>query len=188
MLGVLWVLYCAVHSLLAGLRVKAYFEKRLGKAFRHYRLAYTVFAFVSLVLILWYQLALRSFYLFSPTSVSDVAGAVVAISGLLLMAVCIKKYFLNLSGLKSLVREETKPLLVITGVHRYMRHPLYLGTFLFIWGLFGLFPSASLMISNIIITVYTLLALEWEEQKLLHQFGDRYRKYQKRVPKLIPRL
>jgi protein-S-isoprenylcysteine O-methyltransferase Ste14 len=104
------------------------------------------------------------------------------------MLVCIRKYFVSLSGLKSLYQEEPAAELMITGIHRYMRHPLYSGTFLAIWGLWVLWPSASLLIANAVITIYTLLAIRLEEEKLVAEFGDQYRLYQQKVPKLIPRF
>lgn len=188
LLGLFWIIYCALHSVFASLSVKTFFQKRLRSAFKHYRLSYTLFAFAGLVAILWFQFSVQSIRLFRSSWASDVIGAVLAISGLLLMFVCIKKYFLNLSGLRSLAQEETDSPLEINGVHRFVRHPLYLGTFLFIWGLFVLFPTVSLLLTDIIITAYTLVGLELEEKKLVVQFGEKYRTYQKQVPKLIPKF
>ena len=106
------------------------------------------------------------------------------------MVVCIKKYFSNLSGLKTFFIDEVKTdnQSIITGIHRYMRHPLYAGTFLFIWGLFIFMPFTSLLISNFIITAYTLIGIHFEEEKLIKEFGLPYEEYKKRVPKIIPSL
>ena len=78
------------------------------------------------------------------------------------------------------------PRLLLTGVHRYVRHPLYLGTFLALWGGFLLHPSAALLISNAITTTYTLIGIRLEEAKLLREFGAPYRHYQQQVPMLLP--
>ena len=93
-----------------------------------------------------------------------------------------------MSGLKTLYTDEFKSgnRLIITGIHRHVRHPLYAGTFLFIWGLFIFMPFASLLISNFIITCYTLIGIRFEEQKLLREFGRPYEEYKKQVPKIIP--
>lgn len=105
----------------------------------------------------------------------------------MIMLVSIKKYFMSLSGIKTLVAEQpVANELRIDGVHKYVRHPLYLGTFLFIWGLFILYPLLSLLVANIIITVYTLIGIVFEEQKLKKEFGIAYTEYQKQVPKIIP--
>jgi methanethiol S-methyltransferase len=116
------------------------------------------------------------------------AGILAAAAGLVLMLVCIRKYFFSLSGLRGLFIESATNELIITGVHKFMRHPLYLGTFAFIWGFFIVYPYLSLFISNTVITVYTLIGIHLEEQKLVAEFGDQYRQYRQRVPKLIPRF
>ena len=109
--------------------------------------------------------------------------------GGLIMLLCIKKYFLSLSGLKSLVAEEiVANELRIDGVHQYVRHPLYFGTFVFIWGLLLLFPYLSLLIANSIITIYTLIAIRFEEQKLVDEFGEAYIKYKNNVPMILPNM
>lgn len=187
-LAILWILYCVLHSVLASPGVKQAIQKTTGNAFRYYRLFYTLFAAVGLVALLVFQLSVRSEKLFHPTTFSVVTGALLAFAGLSLMFVCIRKYFVSLSGLKSLYEEAPAAELMITGIHRYMRHPLYSGTFLAIWGLWLLLPSVSLLIADTVITIYTLLAIPLEEEKLIAEFGDRYRLYQQNVPKLIPRF
>lgn len=187
-LATLWILYCVLHSVLASPGVKRVIQKMSGDAFRYYRLFYTLFAAASLVALLAYQLSVRSEKLFRPTTLSMLTGALLTVVGLSLMFVCIRKYFVSLSGLKSLYQETPSSELMITGIHRYMRHPLYSGTFLAIWGLWVLLPSVSLLITDVVITIYTLLAIRLEEEKLIAEFGDRYRLYQQNVPKLIPRF
>jgi len=161
----------------------------MGKNYKHYRLFYTLFAFISLIAIIYYQIRIETIKLFLPTTVSYVLGGLVTITGLVIMMICIGKYFVSLSGIKSLVQEHSgSSQLIITGIHRYVRHPLYLGTFIFIWGLLILFPQLSLLMANTIITGYTLAALKWEEAKLIAEFGDDYRSYKQNVPAILPRL
>jgi protein-S-isoprenylcysteine O-methyltransferase Ste14 len=57
-----------------------------------------------------------------------------------------------------------------------------------LWGLFLLLPLLSILISNTIITVYTILAIPLEERKLIKEFGNDYIQYRKRVPALVPKL
>jgi methanethiol S-methyltransferase len=184
----LWVLYCVLHSVLASTGVKKWVQKNSGKAHRYYRLFYTIFAAVGLVALICFQLSLPSPNLYEPGLPVLIAGAFLLSAGLLIMVVCIHKYFLSLSGLKSLFRETPAHRLMVTGIHRYVRHPLYSGTFLTIWGFWLLFPSWGLLIAGVVITLYTLLAIAWEEEKLVAEFGEPYRQYQRTVPKLIPRF
>jgi protein-S-isoprenylcysteine O-methyltransferase Ste14 len=188
LVGILWSLYGILHSIFASLWMKNFFRKKIGKNYKHYRLTYTVLAFAGLVLVLWFQVSIDSFKIFTPILFTKIIGGFLATCGLILMLICIKKYFMGLSGLRSLVQEETYTELLITGVHRYVRHPLYSGTFLFIWGLFILFPSLSFFISNAVITIYTLIGINLEEKKLVFDFGEQYKAYQKKVPKLIPKF
>jgi len=189
-LGLLWIVYCALHSLLAATSFKMKAQAFMKESYKYYRLFYTLFAFGGLVALLVLQLNTRTFQVFHATRTIELAGAFVTLSGLLIMAVCIKKYFLSLSGIKSLVTDTAvqQNTLVVTGIHRFIRHPLYLGTFLFIWGLWIVFPAASLLVSNSIITLYTLVAIRWEEEKLIAEFGNNYREYREKVPALLPRL
>jgi methanethiol S-methyltransferase len=184
-LVMLWVVYCVLHSVLASTWVKRALRKNL-KNYKWYRLWYTVFAFIFLVVIIYYQIQIRTIELFRPGNLIFIIGIVTSAAGLILMIVCIRKYFMNLSGLRSLVIEDFSNELQITGIHKYVRHPLYLGTFMFIWGLFLVIPLLSLLIANVIITVYTLIGIELEEKKLLSEFGENYRLYRQTVPKLIP--
>jgi protein-S-isoprenylcysteine O-methyltransferase Ste14 len=183
----MWILYCILHSVLASGTVKKFAEKKIRKSFKYYRLFYTLFAFAGFVFIIYYQIIISSVHLFAVTPLLLIIGFITMIAGLLIMLVSIKKYFMSLSGIKTLISEEPTPnALRIDGVHKYVRHPLYLGTFLFIWGLFILVPLISLLIANIIITVYTLIGTAFEEQKLQKEFGTAYTNYQTQVPRIIP--
>jgi protein-S-isoprenylcysteine O-methyltransferase Ste14 len=186
-LAMLWMLYCVLHSVLASEWLKKKLRQRM-KNYKWYRLWYTIFAFVFLIALLYYQVSIPTLELFAMSNLIFVTGSIVCFSGIIIMAICIRKYFMNLSGLRSLVIENFSNELQITGIHKYIRHPLYLGTFGFIWGLFLLLPYLSLLIANTIITVYTLIGIGLEERKLINEFGESYLKYRSAVPKLIPFL
>lgn len=186
-LAILWIVYGVVHSVLAGAGVKKKMQTVLGKAYKHYRLGYTVFALVAFAGILWYQVSIPTIQFYKPSFLVVIPGYLIAITGFGIMLTCIKKYFMSLSGLRSLLQETVYPELIISGIHRHVRHPLYFGTFVFIWGLAVLAPYLSLIIANAIITIYTVIAIRFEEEKLVAEFGEQYKAYQKTVPKLIPK-
>ncbi len=185
-LAVIWIIFSVLHSLLASLSLKKKAALLLGASFKYYRLFYTLFAFAILGAVAYYQIRLASPFLYNPTTATSVIGGAVALTGGIIMGICIKKYFISLSGLKSLFQELPFNQLMIQGIHRYVRHPLYLGTFIFIWGFFIAWPQLSLLIANFIITTYTLIGIELEEQKLKAEFGKAYQDYQQQVPKLLP--
>lgn len=186
LLGLSWILYGVLHSVLASTAVKKSIAGRMKDAFKYYRIAYTIFAFLGLVVLIVWMLLMESPVVFPVSGLLLSLGAFFAIAGLLLMLICIRKYFFSLSGIKTLVEETHHPELVVSGVHRYVRHPLYLGTFAFIWGLFLLLPFLSLLITNIVITVYTIVGMRFEEKKLLLAFGDAYANYMQNVRALLP--
>lgn len=187
-LAVLWIVYCVLHSLFASLAFKKWMETLTDKHFRLYRLYYTLFAFISLTGIILYQFSISQKIIFKSNSFTLAIGSLVSITGLIIMAICIRKYFMQLSGLRSLIENRTGNKLMITGIHKYVRHPLYSGTFLFIWGLLLLLPYWSLLIACSIITLYTLIGIHFEENKLIREFGKPYEDYQNAVPMIIPRF
>jgi len=147
-----------------------------------------MFAFGSFALIMTYLFTISSYKLFVIDRITIFGGSIAVAFGLAIMSICIFKYFMQLSGLKKIMEYKTSNELMITGIHRIVRHPLYAGTFIFIWGLLILFPYFSLLIADIIITIYTLIGLQFEEQKLKKEFGNAYRMYRQKVPMLIPKL
>lgn len=104
------------------------------------------------------------------------------------MMVSVLKYFKLLSGIRSIFLATPPTELKLEGIHKYVRHPLYLGTLLFIWGLFFIFPLLNNLIAAAAITIYVLIGIKFEEKKLLNEFGNVYAEYMKKVPGLIPKL
>ena len=131
-----WMLYVFLHSFLVTPGTKQKVKSWLGEKFVYYRLFYNIFSALTLALLLWFQLSIPTLAILNPYTLLMIAGSVMSLAGLVIMIVCIRKYFFSLSGLQELVLEQTHtsgPLLV-DGLHRYVRHPLYLGTFLFYLG------------------------------------------------------
>jgi protein-S-isoprenylcysteine O-methyltransferase Ste14 len=171
--------------MLASSSLKRWIATRSPGFNKFYRLFYTLFAAVTFFYIINIQVRIESPYLLSPAF--RWTSYPLLLAGLVIMGICVKKYFLSLSGIKSLVTLQPNTFdLKVEGIHRYVRHPLYLGTFIAIWGLFLVVPTASLLVSNVIIHLYTLIGIALEERKLVENFGDQYLEYRKRVPKLIP--
>ena len=186
LLACCWILFCLLHSLLAATRVKKIIIPRLKKAGPYYRLFYTVFAAGSFGVVIALQLSLTSPLLVQPGLSMFIAGIAGLLTGLIIMGICIRRYFFRLSGLRGLLQQDNSQVLLQNGLHKYVRHPLYLGTFLFIWSLFLLFPSLSAAIANGIITLYTIAGARLEEQKLVEMFGPVYTNYRQKVPMFIP--
>ena len=171
---------------MAAVWFKHYMQKRMGGLFRYYRLIYNGIAAASLAALVVYQFSRTGTLLFTRSLPLTVLATVIAVTGIGVMAACIKKYFLNMSGIDVLLKDKRPPVLEVSGLHRYVRHPLYSGTLLFIWSLFLFFPYLHHLIACIIITVYTLVGIGMEEKKLVQEFGDSYIRYARKTPMLIP--
>ena len=90
--------------------------------------------------------------------------------------------------LESELREKGEGVLVTTGPYRYVRNPIYLGAF-------SLIVAQALVAANwlvllpalpIIMVIY--MQISGEEATLTERFGDEYREYMKRTPRIVPRL
>lgn len=181
-----WVLYYTVHSLLAATAVKVYAKKWLGPKFRYYRLAYTIFATITLTWLLIFQYSFESPLLIESTILKYASLLVFVIPGAIIMGISLKKYFMLLSGVRSVFESVSTPELKITGIHRFVRHPLYSGTILFTLGLFFIFPRLNNLVAVTLLALYVLVGIVFEEKKLLKEFGKQYEDYMREVPGLLP--
>lgn len=77
---------------------------------------------------------------------------------------------------------------VSTGAFRYVRHPLYLASILFYFGLsFSAGSVLSLALLVVIFVFYNYLA-DYEEKLLEMKYGEAYRSYRQRTGKWVPKL
>ena len=160
----------------------------MGNYFRFYRLLYSFFATASLTIILWYLFSLKSLMLWNA-GYFEKGFSIISIGfGLTIMLICIKKYFVYLSGVDVFIKTKSENHLQVKGLHKFVRHPLYAGTLVFLWGLFLFNPLVSWFISAICITIYTRIGIYFEEKKLIAEFGESYKEFASSTPMLIPRL
>ncbi|MFZ3265369.1 MAG: isoprenylcysteine carboxylmethyltransferase family protein [Terriglobales bacterium] len=78
--------------------------------------------------------------------------------------------------------------LVVKGLHRYVRNPMYLGVALIIAGQAWLFHSRhdAIFAVCMLLTAH-LFVISYEEPTLRKQFGEEYDRYCEHVPRWIPR-
>ena len=78
--------------------------------------------------------------------------------------------------------------LVVTGLYRYVRNPIYVGALSIFLGHFLWFGFRSWLIYTVLafIGVHAFVVL-YEEPTLKQKFGAAYEDYRKRVPRWIPR-
>lgn len=182
------VVYGIVHSLLASLWAKARALQWLGAlAERTYRLAYNIFAVISFlpVLALVALLPDRSIYTL-PAPWIWLALGLQSLAGLSVVAGVLQTDPWAFLGVRQLRQSpEAGPgRLVVSGLYRWVRHPLYTAGMVFLW--FSPVMTMNTLALNLGLTAYIVLGARLEERRLLHEFGAEYAAYQLRTPMLIP--
>jgi hypothetical protein len=74
------------------------------------------------------------------------------------------------------------------GPYRYVRNPLYIGTWLMVAAISVLMPPTGAFVTMVLLTVFLLRLILGEEAFLSAQLGEPYAAYRKAVPRLIPTL
>ena len=79
--------------------------------------------------------------------------------------------------------------LVIKGLYRYVRNPMYVGVLCLIASQALFWRSYPILVYMIfIVACFHLFVIAYEEGHLKHVFGEQYEEYCKRVPRWLPRL
>ncbi|MBI5951060.1 MAG: isoprenylcysteine carboxylmethyltransferase family protein [Chloroflexi bacterium] len=175
-----------VHSFLASHMAKDLFRLKAG-SMDFYRLAYNVFAGISFLPILYLMATLPNQPVYevpSPWNLVMFGGQLLSL--VLLAVAFLQTDALSFVGLRQLFEAEKSGALVVHGLYKVVRHPLYTFSLLFIW----LTPSVSQNSLTVYIgaTAYILIGTYFEERKLLREFGEAYANYKKSTPMLIPGL
>lgn len=182
-----WLSFGAVHSLLAGPAAKI----RLGPLFGpFYRLSYNVFAafHITLVMVLGAMMLNTQAYTFEPGVAAALTG--VKILGAVVLVLALREYdlgrFSGLSQIRAHRQGNPDPgdeTLTTEGLHRFVRHPLYLGAYLYLWG--GATDDFGLA-TAVWGSLYLWIGTRHEERALMALYGQAYADYQARVPAIIP--
>jgi protein-S-isoprenylcysteine O-methyltransferase Ste14 len=186
-LGVV-LLYGALHSWLASLWMKRRARHMFGThADRWFRLLYNSIAVLTFLPVLALPVVLPDHRLYripSPWSWLAAAGQVLAAVTLVvgLLHTDVWEFF----GLRqALFGPPAKPPdLVVGGLYRWVRHPLYSAGLAFVW----LMPvmTRNLLALCLGVTVYIFLGAWLEERKLLVDFGQAYENYRRKTGMIIP--
>jgi len=180
--------YFFIHSLLATEGVKRFFTKIFPSKF--YRLFFNFVAIAGLLPIVYFFLKTERELLFD-SMILKIIGLGLAVLGLVLLKKAMKNYdlgeFVGTSQLKT-NREKIIGNLNTSGMNSKVRHPLYFASLLLIWGTFLAIPANTVLVIAVVSTLYIFVGTVLEEQKLVNDFGEAYRRYQKEVPMLLPRF
>lgn len=180
--------YGVSHSIFASRWFKDLIHRRFHPTSqRFYRLAFNAVAVLTFLPVLAVVAARpgRPLYRF-PSPYNLLALTLQAMAVVVLLLGLRQTGVWRFLGLRQLVRRgpEEAQELVVTGLYRWVRHPLYSAGLLFIW----LTPvmTSSLMALNLGLTLYIYVGSLLEERRLRTEFGPAYERYLRRVPRLIP--
>ncbi len=190
----LFTLFAFSHTLLASNKTKKAIAEKLGEKIAFYRVFYNLSSL--LLFIVFYIVAPKPnvivYDLQFPFDIITFALQVLSLIGLVWATRPVNlNEFIGVSQIKRYLRGEYKVedldeklTLKIEGAYKFVRHPIYLFSILFL----GLRPTMSLfyLIMFLCIVVYFYVGSIFEERKLIEAFGNDYLEYQLRVPRIFP--
>jgi protein-S-isoprenylcysteine O-methyltransferase Ste14 len=178
------------HSVMARLGFKAWLKRHLPASAE--RSVYVLLASLVLMLLFWQWRPLPELLWSASSTAAQAFGWIVFACGfgLVLLSTFLIDHF-DLFGLRQVWQQFTgrvpTPHKFVTPlIYRLVRHPLYLGFLLALWG--GPTMSIGHALFAGALTVYILIAIQLEERDLVRELGERYVSYRKQVPMLVPGL
>jgi protein-S-isoprenylcysteine O-methyltransferase Ste14 len=182
--------WCFLHSAMISISVTEYLKRKLGSAFRFYRLFYNLVAVMTLVPVVLFAHSLRTQPIFSWDGYWRIIQVVLLGTAGLLFFLGARHYDARqLLGIKQIKEGSADKAITASGeldtsgVLGLIRHPWYTAGMLLIWA--GQLDISALLV-NTVLTVYLFLGTLLEERKLVREFGAEYRAYQARVSMFIP--
>ena len=134
----------------------------------------------------WAFFGLGDIY-WSPEAPGLYLGVVLVASGIALLAMCIWEFASRGRGTLSPVDPPKE--LVVQGLYRYVRNPMYLAVALIVLGEALLIASLNLLLYwAFFFGVVNLFVMGYEEPTLRRQFGESYERYVRDVRRWIPRF
>lgn len=186
-------LYGAIHSILASNSVKSWAVRTFGEVpyQRLYRLFFVLMAGITALPIVAMVGLLPDQRIYAiPTPWTYLALLIQIIALLGIMIGVIQTGAFRFLGLEQLVAPASVPSqaekLVVNGLYRWVRHPLYTFSLLLLW-------LTPLMTWNVLaldlgFSAYLLIGTVFEERKLVDQFGEAYIAYRRKTPRIVPGL
>jgi protein-S-isoprenylcysteine O-methyltransferase Ste14 len=116
-----------------------------------------------------------------------IIGAVPLMIGVVKLLWCVRDFYI--SGRGTLAPWDPPKRLVIVGLYRFTRNPMYVGISLLLgrWSLLTASPWLA-GYTVVLAIAFHLRVVLYEEQRLKKQFGDEWVRYAATVPRWLPRL
>ena len=176
-----WIVYYGLHSAFAS----SWMKSKLSLNATIYRFLYSSFSALALFAILLFGASIYSPLFIPPNPITFGLGMFLAAYGIFIVKRAFRNYgFRAFIGLK----KEGEPALKISGLQSKIRHPLYTGTLLIVFGYVLFNPLMINLVSLVAVLIYLPFGIRLEEKKLIQMFGSEYLNYKKSVPALVPRI
>jgi protein-S-isoprenylcysteine O-methyltransferase Ste14 len=122
----------------------------------------------------------------APGGVLGTVGALLVIAGTAVVVACFARFVTEGRGTPAPVAPTQQ--LVVGGIYRYIRNPMYVGVAAAIAGQALLFASWGLVVwLGVFLAVVVAFVKGYEEPSLKTQFGEEYERYRAAVPGWWPR-
>ena len=181
-------LFYGAHSLLLHPPFKRFIINKLSLNLKIYRIAYNVFSTLFLLMIFLYSQTIRD-QVFIDSTYIKLLALLFFFGGILLLYKSFKRYDLKeFIGLRAESENTLQDTLVVDGLHKLVRHPVYTATIFILLGYFLYSPTYKSAIIMLTSYIYLPLGILLEERKLTDKFGESYLKYKSKVPKLFPNI
>jgi protein-S-isoprenylcysteine O-methyltransferase Ste14 len=170
----LFGVFAAHHSVFAREMVKRWIATVVPADLMRSCYVWIASALFLLVLALWRNVGGE---LYDVDGAGALALHVVQFLGLMVMARSVAAIDpLELAGIH---QPGPNPRLLMTGPYRIVRHPLYLGWVLAVFG--AAHMTGDRLTFAVVSSTYLVVAIPWEERSLQHAFGQPYADYMRRV-------
>jgi len=115
------------------------------------------------------------------------AGSIIICIGIIVLIWCIRDFYI--SGKGTLAPWAPPKNLVIVGLYRYVRNPMYIGVLLIVFGM-ALFTGSPIVVGYFVLLTFGFhLRVIWREETwLATHFGVEWIKYKESVSRWIPRI
>lgn len=186
-----WSAYCTLHSFLISIKFTDYLSRILKNYYAFFRIFYNIISLFLLIILIRYTNSLGTDFTFTLSSPLTIARYILTAGALIVFfwAFFFDYDSLSFFGIRQIMEygkekkaksdEEIKR----NGLLGIVRHPMYFALIIFL--LVNINSDVDLIV-NLLLIIYVIIGTILEEKKLVLQFGDAYKNYQKEVPILFP--
>ena len=185
-IGLGWMLYFFVHSLLAATSTKQWFYKVVPCSKKYYRIIYNLIAISGLIILFQFTFKDNHLIIESNQYLRGIS-IISALCGLSILAAAFKVFDKKeFFGFKEISENQVQQKLILAGIYKHIRHPLYSATFFLLIALVLWMPSVANTLFLVISILYIEIGSRLEEKKLIEIFGNDYILYSRKVKRYFP--